>query len=231
MDNKENWLRMVFKGNKVWAEKTADGQLLVSGGRVRIKYNLSHDQEYMVNPSNLSPLDDFQEKKQPAEKKKSASRKGPAAEAEIKKAQPLFEDDGSIVVYTDGASSGNPGPSGIGIYFSFGGHEKEISEYIGEATNNIAELEAIRRALSEIKNRDLPLKLYSDSSYALGLITLGWKPKKNQELVADIKKLVSGFKKIDFIKVEGHSGIPGNERADKLATGAIERHNPKKAAG
>lgn len=229
MNNNENWLRMVFKGNKVWAEKGADGQPLVSGGRVRVKYNLSHDQEYMVNPLNLNQVDESQEKKQPDQKKKSLPRKNTTVHTEFKNKQPGDEDDGAIVVYTDGASSGNPGPSGIGIYFYFGGHEKEISEYIGEATNNIAELEAIRRALSEIKNRDLPLKIYSDSSYALGLITLGWKPKKNQELVADIKKLVSGFRKIDFIKVEGHSGIPGNERADKLATGAIERHILKKA--
>lgn len=227
---KDNWLRMVFKGNKVWAEKGPDGQLLLNNGRVRVKYNLSHDQEYMVNPANLGSVDDLPEK---PEKKSSKLKTGVRKKEKEKDSESYSDsldadhDPDAIIVYTDGASSGNPGPSGIGVYFSFGRHEKEISEYIGEATNNIAELEAIRRALSEIKNRELPLKIYSDSSYAIGLITLGWKPKKNQELVAEIKKLVSGFRKIDFVKVEGHSGIPGNERADKLATGAIERHVKK----
>lgn len=242
-DDKDNWIRVVFKGNKVWAEKGPDGQLLLNTGRVRVKYNLSHDQEYMVNPANLSSVDDLPEK---TEKKKSPKPKpaGKAPDKVLDKVSVKSEalnyssasdfldvehDPDAIIVYTDGASSGNPGPSGIGVYLSFGKHEKEISEYIGEATNNIAELEAIRRALTEIKNRELPVKIFSDSSYAIGLITLGWKPKKNQELVAEIKKLVSKFRKIDFIKVEGHSGIPGNERADKLATGAIEKHVKKSA--
>jgi len=242
-DDKDNWIRVVFKGNKVWAEKGVDGQLLINSGRIRVKYNLSHDQEYLVNPANLSSVDDLPEK---IEKKKTSKAKpsGKIADKSLGMASVKPEksnsssasesmdaqhDPDAIIVYTDGASSGNPGPSGIGVYFSFGRHEKEISEYIGEATNNIAELEAIRRALTEIKNRELYVKIFSDSSYAIGLITLGWKPKKNQELVAEIKKLVAKFRKIDFVKVEGHSGIPGNERADKLATGAIEKH-VKKAA-
>lgn len=236
-DDKENWLRMVFKGNKVWAEKGPDGKLLQQSGRVRVKYNLTHNQEYLVNPVNLVSVDNLPEK---LEKKKTPRIKPKEKESDngsdkktalASSVSPDADHDpDSIIVYTDGASSGNPGPSGIGVYFAFGRHEKEISEYIGEATNNIAELEAIRRALSEIKNHELPLKIYSDSSYAIGLITLNWKPKKNQELVAEIKKLVSKFKKIDFIKVEGHSGILGNERADKLATGAIEKYVKKKGA-
>lgn len=241
IEDKDSWIRLVFKGNKVWAEKGSDGQLLLNNGRVRVKYNLSHDQEYLVNPANLSSVDDLPEKveKKKTPKAKPVEKVGDRISSKVAAKSAASNtslasaslDDGhdpdSINVYTDGASSGNPGPSGIGVYLSFGKHEKEISEYIGSATNNIAELEAIRRALSEIKNRELPVKIFSDSSYAIGLITLGWKPKKNQELVAEIKKLVSKFRKIDFVKVEGHSGIPGNERADKLATGAIEKHVKK----
>jgi ribonuclease HI len=128
----------------------------------------------------------------------------------------------TIHLYTDGASSGNPGPAGIGIFLRYGIHEKEISQYIGMATNNIAELEAIRVGLSEIKNRALPVRVYTDSSYALGLLTRGWKPKKNQDLVKSIQKLMKTFRDLRFIKVRGHSGNEGNTRADRLATGAVK---------
>jgi len=128
-----------------------------------------------------------------------------------------------ICIYTDGASSGNPGPSGIGILLLYGGHEKEISKYIGPATNNIAELEAIRLALLELKRTDLPVKIFTDSSYAYGVLTLGWKAKKNAELVKSIKKIISKFTKLKFHKVKGHAGIDGNERANDLATSAVTK--------
>ncbi|MBF0203671.1 MAG: reverse transcriptase-like protein [Desulfamplus sp.] len=131
--------------------------------------------------------------------------------------------ENTIIIYTDGASSGNPGPGGIGVYLKFREHEKEISESIGHTTNNIAELTAIQRALLELKRHDLPVRLYTDSSYALGILTKGWKASKNQELVADIRKLIGKFKDIRFIKTKGHAGIEGNERADTLATRAIKK--------
>ena len=131
-----------------------------------------------------------------------------------------MDDEKTIHVYTDGASSGNPGPSGIGIFLRYGVHEKEISQYIGIATNNIAELEAIRVGLSEIKNPELPVRFYTDSSYALGLLTLGWKPKKNQDIVKSIQNLMKKFKDLKFEKVRGHAGNEGNEMADRLATRA-----------
>lgn len=231
-----NWIRMVFKGNKVWAEKGSDNNLMVKEGRVRIKYNLAHDQEYLVNPSNLSVISDIESKTALSANGSGAAKKKTAKQAAKKEitlsgqvvssdeASEMADEEQTITVYTDGASSGNPGPSGIGVYFSYGKHEKEISEYIGETTNNVAELEAIRRALLEIKKRDIPLRIYSDSSYAIGLLSLGWKASKNQELVEEIRNLLIRFKRVTFVKVEGHSGIPGNERADKLATGAIRRH-------
>ncbi|MBU4419881.1 MAG: ribonuclease HI, partial [Proteobacteria bacterium] len=128
-----------------------------------------------------------------------------------------------ICIYTDGASSGNPGPSGIGILLLYGDHEKEISKYIGPATNNIAELEAIRLALLELKRTDLPVKIFTDSSYAHGVLALGWEAKKNTELVKSIKKIISKFRELKFHKVKGHAGIDGNERANYLATSAVTK--------
>lgn len=128
-----------------------------------------------------------------------------------------------ICIYTDGACYGNPGLSGIGILLRFRGHEKEISRYIGIATNNIAELEAIRVGLDSLKKVDIPVIVFTDSKYAHGVLSLGWKAKKNTELINSIRKLASKFKNLAFRKVKGHSGHPGNERADFLATNAIRR--------
>lgn len=127
----------------------------------------------------------------------------------------------AIEVYTDGAASGNPGPAGIGIFMRYRGKTKEISRYIGITTNNVAELTAIETALSAIRKPELPVILYTDSGYALGLLTMNWKAKKNVDLVARIRKLMSRFKHLKIVKVPGHCGVEGNEIADKLATSAI----------
>jgi ribonuclease HI len=139
----------------------------------------------------------------------------------IKELKEPVDSDCCICLFTDGASSGNPGPSGIGIFMRYKSHEKKISRYIGLSTNNIAELEAIRVGLMEVKNKELPVRVFTDSSYALGLLSKGWKPKKNQELVAAIRSLMKQFKDLHFIKVKGHTGHPENECADQLATSAI----------
>jgi ribonuclease HI len=133
------------------------------------------------------------------------------------------EDPGNAVfVYTDGAASGNPGPAGIGIVLQCKDLRKEISQYIGRATNNMAELEAIRTGLLAIKNPSLPIRVFTDSSYAIGVLSKGWKPKKNQDLIESIMDLKKKFRDLKFIKVKGHSGHPENETADQLATSAIK---------
>ncbi|CAN2044448.1 ribonuclease HI [Candidatus Magnetomoraceae bacterium gMMP-1] len=123
----------------------------------------------------------------------------------------------AIYVYTDGACSGNPGPAGIGIFFKHGNHEKEISKAIGSATNNIAELKAIKLALETIKKKNLPVRIFTDSRYSIGVLDHGWKARANKELIADIKKLMSGFNDLEFIKVKAHVGVENNEKADRLA--------------
>ncbi|MFP4194037.1 MAG: ribonuclease HI [Desulfobacterales bacterium] len=126
-----------------------------------------------------------------------------------------------VIIYTDGASSGNPGPAGIGAVLRYGDKKKEISEYIGNTTNNVAELKAVRAALQALKKKDLPVRLYTDSSYVQGLLSMGWKAKKNTELVEEIRDIIKQFKDIKIIKVAGHNGVADNEQADLLATSAI----------
>ncbi|MCK5695712.1 MAG: ribonuclease HI [Desulfobacula sp.] len=218
-----SWKRMSFKGNKVWVATEANGNLLVEKAKVLIKYNLKQDYEYRVKPESLNPEDQAvparkKPEKKPGkkpDKKPDRSSKKPDIEASLP--------DNCIKIYTDGASSGNPGPSGIGILFIYEENKKKISRYIGKATNNIAELTAIKVALEELKRVDLPVRIFSDSSYAIGLLTKNWKPKKNQELVNEIRALICKFFDLAFIKVKGHSGIKENEIADFLATSAIKK--------
>ena len=218
-DTPPEWVRMRFRKNKVWVELDSSGQVRVENGKVLIKYQLDQPHEYRVHLDHVRPLESSGEDRQiePGQPVAPRSRKAsPPGNKDIPQ-------NGIVHVYTDGASSGNPGPSGIGVLLRYGRHEKEFSKYIGMATNNIAELEAIRVGLSHIRNPALPVRVYTDSSYALGLLSKNWKARKNQELVADIRKMVAKFKNISFVKVKGHSGDEGNERVDGLATDAIAK--------
>lgn len=131
-----------------------------------------------------------------------------------------------VVVYTDGACSGNPGPAGSGVVIMQ--EERiihEISRSLGKATNNIAELTAIKLALEYLQDghQGSPITLYSDSTYCIGLLTKNWKAKANVELVAELRELAAGFASLTIRHVKGHSGHPGNERADELAVRGASR--------
>jgi ribonuclease HI len=224
-----NWLRMKFRNNKVWVALSQDGKALVREGKVLIKYQLNQDYEYWVKENDVHDLDG---------KEVAAGEKSKAAKPAKKAKTPALNEESipdpekdpgnTVFVYTDGASSGNPGPAGIGVVLKCKDLHKEISQYIGEATNNIAELEAIRTGLLAIKNTGLPIRVFTDSSYALGVLSKGWKPKKNQDLIESIMELKKKFKDLKFIKVKGHSGHPENEAADRLATSAIKQVNSER---
>jgi len=228
---------MVFKNNKVWMATDQNENPVVKNGKALIKYQLDQDYEYWVLAKNIQPIDSLHLKEKSAKKKPisgsikhlpkvktKTSSKGQNLKTKLENTSlpETFSDD-AICIYTDGASSGNPGPSGIGVVLRFNKHEKEMSKYIGIATNNIAELEAIRTGLLAVKNTNLPVRVFTDSKYAYGVLVQGWKPKKNQEIIASIKKIILKFEDLKFIKVKGHVGIEGNERADVLATAAIKK--------
>jgi ribonuclease HI len=112
---------------------------------------------------------------------------------------------------------------GIGIVAIDGGKRKEVGEYLGVGTNNIAELTAIDRALDVIGDgaRTSRVRVYTDSAYAIGVLSKGWKAKANQELIARMRRRLASLPQIEFVKVSGHAGVPENERCDELARGAI----------
>jgi ribonuclease HI len=211
--DKPQWKRMRFKKNKVWLSVDSAGNPVEQDGKVLIKYQLDQSHEYWVRKSNITPLDTKPVNAQQSEKDTAERKRGDRKE---------------ICIFSDGASSGNPGPSGIGVVLRFGEHEKEISEYIGLATNNVAELKAIQAGLQALKNTDLPVRIFTDSSYAYGVLALDWKVKANREVVESIKKLMAKFKNLKIVKVKGHAGDEGNARADFLATSAIKHSKSRK---
>ncbi|MFN7445245.1 MAG: ribonuclease HI [Curvibacter sp.] len=140
----------------------------------------------------------------------------------------------TVVIYTDGACKGNPGPGGWGVLLRSGDVEKELCGGERETTNNRMELLAVIQALEALK-RPCHVILHADSQYVLKGITewlAGWKakgwktasrqPVKNVDLWQRLDALVAGAgHRIEWRWVKGHDGDPGNERADALANRGV----------
>ena len=126
-----------------------------------------------------------------------------------------------VFVFTDGGINGNPGDAGAGIFITCSDYQQEISKYLGIGTNNFAELRAIEEGLKELikeGQENLQVFLYSDSKYSLGALNNNWNLAKNQDLISRIKGVMALFTDLKMVHVKGHSGVYGNEKADKLAT-------------
>lgn len=140
-----------------------------------------------------------------------------------------------VVVYTDGASTGNPGPGGYGVVLKSGNRRKEISEGFRRTTNNRMELLAVIVALEALKKDGLDVVIYSDSKYVVDSVekkwVFGWQ-KKNFEKKAnpDLWRrflIVYAKHNVNFKWVKGHAGNEENERCDVLATEAAAGSNLK----
>jgi ribonuclease HI len=142
-----------------------------------------------------------------------------------------------VVIYADGACRGNPGPGGWGAWLKSGAHEKEIFGGEKLTTNNRMELTAVIQALASLQKR-CTVTVYTDSSYVKDGITgwihgwkaRGWKtadkkPVKNVELWQRLDSLNASHQ-VEWRWVRGHTGDPGNERADQLANRGVESVMP-----
>ena len=139
-----------------------------------------------------------------------------------------------VIIYTDGACSGNPGPGGWGAILMYKGTKKEISGAKNNTTNNVMELTA---ALEGLKMLKFPcqVELYSDSAYLVNGFLQGWiynwqknnwknsnkEPVKNKEIWQEIYKMTQ-IHEVKFIKVKGHADNEFNNRCDELARNAIK---------
>ena len=121
-----------------------------------------------------------------------------------------------IQIFTDGSSLGNPGPGGFAAIMRFNGREKIVKGGEPVTTNNRMEMRALIEAFKKIKDKTVPVEVYSDSTLLVSTMTKGWKRKKNQDLWADLDKLAEGLK-IEGEGGGGHAGHPENTRADRIA--------------
>jgi len=138
-----------------------------------------------------------------------------------------------IIIYTDGAARGNPGPGGYGAVLLSGEHRKELSEGYKRTTNNRMELLAVIVALETLKIEGCDVTIYTDSKYVADSVTKGWvfnwvkkrfKGKKNADLWMRFLEI---YKKhvVQFVWVKGHANNPLNERCDTLAVEASFKPN------
>lgn len=234
------WVRASLRGQTVFARATESGQLAETSGKVEIRYKANDGRRYDALAKNLTVAegtllpDDYcgaAEKPAPKAEGEATAKKSAggavkkAAKASAKKAAAESIPEvpaGSLPVYTDGACTGNPGPAGLGVVVVEGAGRRELSEYLGVGTNNIAELTAIERALDMTLEREEPVRIHTDSQYAIGVLTKGWKAKANVDLIEQIRGKLKGRKRVAIVYVPGHAGVPLNERADELARLAIK---------
>jgi ribonuclease HI len=237
------WKRHRLRDAEVWAEVDAAGALLTDeAGRVAVLYKRDPAAKvYRAAGRNLGAIAGAGVEDLGAAPPSTAPAGAPSAAAKPRAkasadapARPQGKSGGparwgdrlptdAVHVWTDGACTGNPGPAGLGVVVLDGADRREHSEYLGHGTNNIAELTAVLRGLDLVRDRARPILIYTDSSYAIGVLSQGWKAKANTELVAEIRDALAGFPDVRFVKVPGHAGVPENERCDALARGAITR--------
>lgn len=229
------WKRHLLRDAEVWAEVDPTGNLLADAtGRIGVVYKRGPGAKvYRAGRGNLSPVANAPieadvgvgAEPAPAAGASGAAARATAAKKPSRLGKTLSLGDAmpanAVHVWTDGACTGNPGPAGIGVVVIEGGKRKEHSEYLGHGTNNIAELTAVLRGVDMVTDRKLPVLVYTDSSYAIGVLSLNWKAKANVELVAEIRDTLSRLDDVRFVKVPGHAGVPENERCDELARVSI----------
>lgn len=130
-----------------------------------------------------------------------------------------------IEIFTDGASSGNPGPGGYGAILRKGKHYKELSEGFRKTTNNRMELLAVIKALEALKASNQQVRIFTDSKYVVDAVQKGWlknwikiqfKGKKNADLWMRFHRIYLQHQ-VEFVWIKGHAGHPENERCDTLA--------------
>jgi ribonuclease HI len=232
------WIEAILRGQRVLARAKADGTLEVDGGRVEIRYGATSDRAYRAAERNLELIPGAavisDEAGPPAAGSAPPGATGaapgrPSAGASPERGGPSARPARAWIVYTDGACSGNPGPAGCGVVLvAPDGKVREGFDYIGESTNNVAELTAILRAVEWAPADPDAMLVHTDSQYSIGVLQKGWKAKANQELVAQVRAALR-TRDVRLVYVPGHSGVPMNERADELAREAVRARRTRPA--
>ncbi|MCC7525977.1 MAG: ribonuclease HI [Chitinophagaceae bacterium] len=140
----------------------------------------------------------------------------------------------TLIMYTDGAARGNPGPGGYGVILQWGKAQKELSQGFRLTTNNRMELMAVIAGLEALTKSNLSVTIYSDSQYVVKSVKEGWLKnwiatdfkggKKNKDLWKKYHQLAQKHS-VQFVWVKGHADNPYNNRCDELATSAADGKN------
>jgi ribonuclease HI len=215
---------MMLRGVRVLARSNDAGELQSgTDGRVEVRYKATDARSYRAGKGNLEAIEgDAILPDDAVVAAAAAAAGGGGKEAAARRAMERKHAADAIVIYADGACSGNPGPAGLGVVLQDGAQRRELSQFLGEGTNNIAELSAILEAAEAIEDPARPVRIHTDSQYAIGVLSKGWKAKANQELVARVKQALARLEDLELIYVPGHSGVLLNERADALAVQAVK---------
>lgn len=140
-----------------------------------------------------------------------------------------------VILYTDGACSGNPGPGGWGALLIWNGKEKELSGGAADTTNNRMEMQAVIEGLKAL-NRSCHVQIHSDSALIINAFNKGWiaswlkngwkksdkKPVENRELWEEMIREAERHQ-VEWIKVKGHADDDLNNRVDRIAVEASKR--------
>jgi ribonuclease HI len=222
------WIEAALRGQKVLARAKSDGSLDVSGGRVEIRYRPQDAKAYRASAGNLViqpgaqllPDDACAQGDANLPSRSRGLERG-GSPVSSRSGTPSVQARAQWIAYTDGACSGNPGPAGAGmVVIDPLGKIYEGYEFLGSATNNVAEITAILRSVESIPQSAVSAAIHTDSKYAIGVLSQGWKAKANGELVRRTREALAG-RNVRFVYVPGHAGVPLNERADELAREAV----------
>jgi ribonuclease HI len=203
-------------GGTVYLAKAAN--LAWDGGSAPILVTSNHDGEMLR--AQIMKIEEVSGVPPPPDK--AAAKAARAATSALRKRAAPARSAAAVRIYADGACERNPGPCGAGIAWYEGKRlVRERSEYLGKGTNNIGELTAILRALeSRPEGDETPVDILTDSQYSIDVVCGLKRAKANAELVATVQAALEARPAVNLVKVAGHSGEPGNERADKLAVQA-----------
>jgi ribonuclease HI len=227
------WVEATLRDQRVLARCDEQGRIVADSGRVDVVYKAGASKVYRAGTANLTIGKSATQYTDEQVEAGGVAYLGSVRPPRDKVPTPSAHDSvaatrhhgtsaGKWVAYTDGACSGNPGPAGAGVVLL--GPNKEVVEgyeYLGSQTNNVGELVGIERALDLLPPDVSEVTIYTDSQYAIGVLSKGWKAKANVALIGRIRDKLKARKKVHLVYVRGHAGIEHNEKADELARLAV----------
>jgi ribonuclease HI len=199
------WERRRYRRNKVWVRVDDAGHpVLDARGLAALRFRPADPRTYSVRAQEVGPLGGLE----------------PTLPADL---GPGSDPAWTVVLYVDGASSGDPGPAGLGAVLRWRSHRRDIQRFLDAATREEAELRAALAALEAVTRPDLRVELHTDSACVLGVLAEGRRIPAHEDLARRLRAEAARFDDLHLVRSAAHAGAAGPERADRLARDAIRR--------